>query len=300
MALVIAGFICLCLVLSGQLNKDNAVQRDLYFFKADMREFVDKPVPDPNVNIDNELLQALQAGVKTGEIKDFYKVGIWNYCEGDINDKNEETVTFCSKRENYFWWNPQEVWKFESADAKAKVFDEELKKGLDAYRRVSRWMFVSFMITFFLTIAEFVVGFTAIFSRWGSFVTTIVSTAQSLFFFSAAVTATAMYASLVAVFESVLKPFKIKASMSKNMLAVLWLGVAFALASGFFWLISTCCCSGRSDKKKVVVEKTPYTYERVASPYMGASGNAYPPHDMPAAAGHGTSGSAYEPFRNQK
>jgi hypothetical protein len=113
-----------------------------------------------------------------------------------------------------------------------------------------------------------------------------------------------MYASLVAVFESVLRPYKIDASMGKNMLATLWLGVAFALASGFFWLISTCCCSGRSDKKKVVVEKTPYTYERVASPYMGASGNAHQMHDLPAhahqggAAGHGTSGSAFEPFRH--
>ena len=116
-----------------------------------------------------------------------------------------------------------------------------------------------------------------------------------------------MYASLVAVFESVLKPYNIKASMGKNMLATLWLGVAFALASGFFWLISTCCCSGRSDKKKIVVEKTPYTYERVASPYMGASGNAHQMHDLPAhahhggaPAGHGTSGSAFEPFRHGK
>jgi hypothetical protein len=34
MALVIAGFICLILVLSGQLNENNKVQRDLYFFKV--------------------------------------------------------------------------------------------------------------------------------------------------------------------------------------------------------------------------------------------------------------------------
>lgn len=300
MALVVAGFICLCLVLSGQTNKNNAVQRDLYFFKADMRNFNDDPTAGSivdNVNIDNELLQALQAGVKTGDLKDFYKVGFWNYCEGDINDKGDETVTFCSERKQYFWWNPQDVWKFQGA---SDLFNDELKKGLDAYRKVSRWMYTAFLITFFLTIAEFLVGFTALFSRWGSFVTTIVSTAQSLFFFAAAVTATAMYGTLVGVFESVLKPFNIKASMSRNMLATLWLGVAFALASGFFWLISTCCCSGRSDKKKVVVEKTPYTYERVASPYMGASGNAHPLHDLPAAAGHGTSGSAYEPFRHGK
>lgn len=307
MALVVAGFICLCLVLSGQQNSKNAIQRDLYFFKADTREFNDNPdnvVEDvaKNLNIDNELLQALQGKAKTNELKDFYIVGFWNYCEGDINDKGEETITFCSERKSNFWFNPVDIWKLSDTSAQ-KIFPDELQKGLDAYHRVSRWMYASFIITFFLTLGEFLIGFAAIFSRWGSFVTTIVSTAQSLFYFSAAVTATAMYASLVAVFESVLKPYNIKATMGKQMLATLWLGVAFALASGFFWLISTCCCSGKSNKKKVIVEKTPYTYERVASPYMGASGNGHQMHDLPAhprAAGHGTSGSAYEPFRHGK
>jgi hypothetical protein len=42
MALTIAGFICLCLAMSGQMNKDNKVQRDLYFFKV--RSFLDPPL----------------------------------------------------------------------------------------------------------------------------------------------------------------------------------------------------------------------------------------------------------------
>jgi hypothetical protein len=84
------------------------------------------------------------------------------------------------------------------------------------------------------------------------------------------------------------------------MTAVVWLAAAFSLASTFFWLISICCCSGKSPHKKVVVEKTPYTYERVASPYMGASGNHHAASVgvQPPVAGHGTSGSAYEPFRH--
>lgn len=120
---------------------------------------------------------------------------------------------------------------------------------------------------------------------------------------AAAATSTALYGSLTGVFQSVLKPYNIKASMGNKMLATLWLGVAFSLASGFFWLISVCCCSGKSGHKKVVVEKTPYTYERVASPYLGASanGNNHQMHDLHGnkAAGHGTSGNAFEPFRHQ-
>jgi hypothetical protein len=111
---------------------------------------------------------------KSDELKDFYTVGFWNYCEGDIVN-GEEKITFCSERKNYFWWNPVDVWQLSDTSAQ-KIFPDEMQKGLDAYRKVSRWMFASFMLTFFLTIAEFIIGFTALFSRWGSFVTTIVST----------------------------------------------------------------------------------------------------------------------------
>lgn len=103
-----------------------------------------------------------------------------------------------------------------------------------------------------------------------------------------------MYASLVAIFHSVLEPYNINASMSTKMLSLLWIAIAFSIASGFFWLISVCCCSGKSNKtKKVVVEKSPYTYERVASPAFPQQQTGFAP------AGHTQSGTAYEPFRKQ-
>lgn len=121
---------------------------------------------------------------------------------------------------------------------------------------------------------------------------------SSTFTFAAALTVTLLYSTLVGVFETVMKPYNIKASMGKQMLSVLWLAVAFSLGSGFFWLFSVCCCSGKSDKKKVSVEKTPYTYERVASPYMGHSAGAssHQMHTMPAHGG--ASGPKFEPYRN--
>ena len=84
------------------------------------------------------------------------------------------------------------------------------------------------------------------------------------------------------------------------MLSVVWLGVAFSVASTFFWLISICCCSGKSPHKKVQVEKTPYTYERVASPYLGASDpNSMQMHATPMPVAKGQQSGAYEPFRHQ-
>lgn len=36
MALTIASLLCLCLALSGQLNKNNSLQNSLYFFKVSL------------------------------------------------------------------------------------------------------------------------------------------------------------------------------------------------------------------------------------------------------------------------
>lgn len=209
------------------------------------------------------------------------------------------------------------MWELKDTSAQ-KVLGEDLQKGLDTYKKVAGWMVWSFGIALILSAAEFVIGFFAIFSRWGSLVTTIVSTvrihsmsvpaklcvmltvrfqAQTIFIIAAAATATAIYSTLTGVFESVLKPYNIDASMGKQMLSVVWLAVAFGLASGFFWLISICCCSGKSPHKKVSVEKTPYTYERVASPAFPAQHGQQTSY---VGAGHGQSGTAYEPFRQSR
>lgn len=301
MALTIASLITFGMVIAGQAYKNIELSRDLYFFKADTSKFNADPdnvldhLPD-NVNIDNNLLQALQGAASSKELKDFYQIGLWNYCEGDKDDKGKETITYCSPRKSNFWFNPFEVWELKGTSAQ-KVLGDDLKKGLDVYQKATKWMFAAFIITICLTAAEFLVGIFAIFSRWGSLVTTIVSTAQTIFAIAAASSATAIYLTLVGVFESVLKPYDIKTNMGKQMLAVMWLAVAFSVASGFFWLISICCCSGKSPHKKVQVEKTPYTYERVASPAFG--GQQHGTSSGPAFAGHGTSGTAYEPFRQQ-
>ncbi|KAH7078790.1 SUR7/PalI family-domain-containing protein [Paraphoma chrysanthemicola] len=308
MLLTLASLICIAIVMIGQMSgKGNkapstSLGRDLYFFKADTSGFTADPdnvldhLPD-NVNIDNNLLQALQGAASSKELKDFYQVGLFSYCEGDKDDKTgKETITYCSSSKTNFWFDPFSVWELKDTSAQ-KVLGEDLQKGLNTYKKVSGWMIWAFGIALILSAAEFIIGFFAIFSRWGSLVTTIVSTAQTIFIIAAAGTATAVYAVLVGVFESVLKPYNIKASMGTKMLSVVWLAVAFGLASGLFWLFSVCCCSGKSAHKKVSVEKTPYTYERVASPAFPAGGQHT---GYVGGAGHGQTGTAYEPFRQSR
>jgi len=313
MCLTLASLICFIIVMLGQTpwSGNNApataLGRDLYFFKADTSKLVENPenfldkIPDGiTPDVAEKFLDALRGKMDAKELKDFYQVGLFSYCEGEKNtESGEETITYCSARKFQFHFDPLAIWGMNGTNIQ-EVLGDKYDSGMNAYKKAAGWMNWAFVITIVLTAVEFVIGFFAIFSRWGSLVTTVVSTAQTLFAIAAAGTATAIYGTITGVFKTVLDPYNIKASMGSQMLSVLWLAVAFSIGSGFFWLISVCCCSGKSSHKKMVVEKTPYTYERVASPAFGQQGHQMqqwpssqkqtPPTGQPTA---------YEPFRSR-
>ncbi|EZF24357.1 hypothetical protein H112_03212 [Trichophyton rubrum D6] len=250
----------------------------------------------------NSQLQPLAHGLEQakakGDIHDFYIVGIWNYCYGDSKDGSDK-VTFCSPRRSRFWFNPAEVWGVD--DTIEQLYPSSLQKGLNTYQKVAGWIYVAYAVAISASAIQLLVGISAIFSRWGSFFTTLVAGVATVFTIGGAATASVLYGTLVGAIKAGLKPFDIKADVGTRMLAIYWLGGLLTLAGGFFWLLSVCCCSGRSpyghrdDRRGITAEKTPYTYERVASPYGVHPGSAVPMHNMPP---HHTQDTAYEPFRH--
>jgi hypothetical protein len=308
MALTLASLICFVMVMLGQTPwKGNSAPatstgRELYFVKAntanmtlDSQSVLDK-LPD-GIQPNNDFLDALRGKADSKELKDFYQVGLFSYCEGDTDEKTgANKITYCSARKFQFYFDPLKVWGMNGTSLQAALGDK-YDDGMNVYKKVAGWMNWAFVIVIVLTPVEFIVGFFAIFSRWGSFVTTIISTAQTIFAIAAATTATATYGTLTGVFKTALDPYNIDIDMGSQMLSTLWLGVAFSIGSGFFWLISVCCCSGKSSHKKMVVEKTPYTYERVASPAFGGQQG----HQMQQWPSNNkqTSQTAYEPFRSR-
>ncbi|KAF2454282.1 SUR7/PalI family-domain-containing protein [Lineolata rhizophorae] len=314
MGLTIASLICLLLVFLGGLNKGSSVQTGLYFMQADLSEFTANPDLDvvDGTDLDNTLLSAFESAQADDDLKDYYNIYIWNYCSGEENNGSPD-IDYCSPRKASFWFNPVAVWGLENTNVE-QLFPDELQKGLDTYEKVAKWMFAAYSISFFITVGEIVVGLFAICSRWGSFVTTIVSTASSIMTLAAAITSTALYGALVGTFESVLKPYKIHASLGRSSLSVVWLAVGFSWAAGLFWLFSTCCCSGRSSGGKgkgrggdgkrggVTAEKTPYAYERIGSPFLPEGANRSQQHhgaEVPLQ-NMGQQASAYEPFRHER
>ncbi|KAF2085177.1 hypothetical protein K490DRAFT_47535 [Saccharata proteae CBS 121410] len=329
MALSIASLICLLLVFLGDVNKNDSTLSDIYFMKANTSNFrsnFSSITADLPSSISSELTSALEASVDD-DLKDWYTVGIWNYCSGS---DNSTLPTYCSDRQASYYFNPISVWGLNGTLLDNEIPDS-LSKGIKLYGKVAKWMFAAYSVAFWLTVAEIIVGVFAICSRWGSFVTTIVSVGSTLFTIAASATSAALYGTVVGTFDSALKPYDIDASLGGRMQAITWLASAFSLASGLFWFLSMCCCSGKSSsprnysptargagassgsglagmfggktRKTVQVEKTPYTYERVNEPYShGAQSNDQVP--LRQWPGTGAAGyehqTGYEPFRHER
>ena len=333
MALTLVSLGFLIAVGLGGTNKSNNGLNKLYFFRANTSDINPGAT---NVDIPGVISQFLNVnasstGSNTTAIQDFYHVGLWNYCSGDFGNNNSvskdnanDHVTYCSKRTNEFWFNPVEVWGLNQTQADA-LFGKELTNGLKVYRTVAKWMFISYLVATIATAVEVIVGFFALFSRWGSLVTTIVSSVSGIFLIGFALTSTILFSTLTGTFNHALKKYNIHASLGHNVFVLIWLSVAFSWAAGIFWLFSSCCCSGRSDRIKgyndkpsqssrgasggggggrgFKAEHTPYTYERVESPFLGHSANAgtgpspsY--HQNVPMANMGPKDTAYEPFRH--
>lgn len=315
--LTIASLVCIIMVGLGCTNSNSSTLNNLYFFRADLQNFttssgtkseVSSLLSDANLDVSSSDLDSImnQAADQLN-LKDFYTVGVWGYCEGNVTSNNNYDTTSCSKPKAGFYFNPFEVWGLESTGVESQLPDG-IQKGLSTYKSVSKWMFVAYIIAFIATVVELVVGLFAICSRWGSCVTSLVAGVSFFFTAAASATSTALFAVLTPLFNHELDTYGIKGSMGKNMLATTWLAVAFSLGASLFWIISSCCCSGRSPYNNkqaaggITAEKAPYTYEPLGP--HGSSQTPYGPysHDTsypPPPPTHGnTRTNAYEPFRH--
>jgi succinate dehydrogenase/fumarate reductase cytochrome b subunit len=245
---------------------------------------------------------ALQAAKQSLGMQDYYTIYLRSYCGWNGDD----TYANCTDPKSYFWFNPIKVWGLNSTGTPVNEYlPKRFIDGLDTYHAASKAMFILYAAALAATCATLVVGISAIFSRWGSFFTTFFAEAACILFVGASIVASTIIFVLRTVLNRELKDdYGIKTSVGGRSMALTWIGTAFAVGAGFFWLLSVCCCSGRSpynsggkEARRTRAEKTPYTYERVGSPYLGPrEGQSVPLQNF---GGGDQRGSAYEPFRPQ-
>lgn len=320
MALTIASLVCLIIVGLGGTNKSNATFNNLYFFRANTSRITVDPtdLSLPSNALTNAIVGGTTSAVKEAVgIYDFYHISLWNYCAGNFtsnaaNSSTSDNVTYCSPHTNEFWFNPVEVWGLNNTGVD-QFFSKELRDGLAAYQTTAKWMFIAYVVALISTIVEILVGFFALFSRWGSLATTIVSSVSSLFYIAFALTSTILYAVLTGTFNSALEKYDIHGSLGHSIYVTVWLGTAFTLGAGLFWMFSSCCCSGRSDRMKDYGNGRSARgpkYDRVGSPMPPPAPNGGFGYGQPAAQGYQVPSShhmgpvgaqrqtSYEPFRH--
>jgi len=182
-------------------------------------------------------------------------------------------------------------------------------------------MHIAYYIAICTTGASILTGLLGICSRWGSCITSIVSSASTLFTILAAASSTAIFSTVVGSFDTAFKPYDITLSLGTSMMALDWLAVAFSIGASLFWVLSICCCSGKSSRGGRRREGgKPGTSRQPTFPFLnrgyqplGDQTQGTLPYGAPPAHherdvemnDYGNSpykgrGEAYEPFRHQR
>lgn len=245
-----------------------------------------------------------------------YVVGMWNYCT------QNSTVTHCMPAHKKYWFNPIDTFNLTGLSLdKNGHLPARLRDGLKLYHHASDVLYYFWAVALAITVFEIICGVGAVFSRIGSFVTTLcaaVSVAASgvmsylaclltriqlsfIFVLGTAILITIVFPTLTGALKKELEHYDVAISDGTRMLSIIWIAAALSLVSILFWTFSICCCAARSPYghrgRQVVVEKTPYTYEPLGTQY--ATPHNIPLTSMAAPPGMGApTGPAYEPFRH--
>lgn len=94
--LLLISVVFLILVELGQTSKSSSIRNKIYFINLDLSEIIPDSVPD--ATIVNSIAETLG-------LHDFYRVGLWGFCEG----YDAQGVTDCSTPKTLYWFNPVEI-----------------------------------------------------------------------------------------------------------------------------------------------------------------------------------------------
>ncbi|KAL2200028.1 SUR7/PalI family-domain-containing protein [Corynascus similis CBS 632.67] len=232
---------------------------------------------------------------------DVYDVNVWNYCYTTQNGTRE-----CTKGE-FDWASTalnQSTDGFNSLLTSTGLnvtLPDEVTSAIKTFGTASKWTQVVFIIAYVALGLELVFGLFANCSRAFSCVTWLIAAIATVATGAAAGLATAISSIVVGAVKASPDLYGIDADLNTRFLAAAWLGVAFALAAGLFWMFTICCCkpdhsSSRSryaDESEKFIPRGP-GYQRLSEPggYPGGYARPY--------AGAAQHGGAYEPYSHAR
>ena len=196
MVLTIASLIALAFLEASGWSPDSPLNNN-YLMSVDFSNFT---VADAGaVSNSTELTAALTLAEASGQLKETYRIYLWNYCSAN---KTSGDIDYCSDRQSSFVFDPVEQFGLNATDAEvptgtstgdnavqsainnakenAKEFQDNVlgdaaSGAIKVYKRVAKWNFIAYQIAFWTTVITIVVGLLAICSRWGSLCTWIMA-----------------------------------------------------------------------------------------------------------------------------
>lgn len=189
-----------------------------------------------------------------------YDVNLWGYCYTPQNGSRACTQAQFNWAENALNTTKNNVNSLITVSGQNITLPTELTTAITTFGTVARWTQITFIIAIISLGIELFMGIFANCSRIFSCITFIIAGLATVAVCTAASLATAMSVVVVGAVEGSAKWYGVSAEFNTRFLAAVWIGAAFSIAAGFFWLFTCCCCapdhsSRRSRKRGLENEK---------------------------------------------
>lgn len=326
--LTAVSLVCLLIVgLSGVTGSTLSIfeiqPKELSISLEDLQEL---KIDGSKLNIDEDILEKLgfddeidaaidqYGGVnitaKKLGLADKYNFYVWNFVEvrGDKTTKSKAEFDYAQN-----FTNIDHIGNINENENGVEIqIPDVIEDGLQVFATLMKWSQIAYVIAVVAAGVTLLVGISSFFSRIGSFITWICSFVALAGILAFAVLTTVTSTGIVGILKAAAEDFGVKSSVSTSWLAVTWIGVAAAMASGLFWLFSICCCKGsnggRKNKRtslddsneKLVGSEQPRGYQQVHDPFQTGqpqqSGYTQPQFSIPMGNVKTSRAQAYEPY----
>jgi len=205
----------------------------IYFLRLNLSRIVPSSVP--NAVLLNTIAQSIG-------LHDFYQVGLWNFCEGNVGGG----ITHCGKPHTLYWFDPVSILLNELLAGATIAIPAQVVTYLHILKVASQVMFGLFMTGIVLC---FVVAILLPFCRRGAaiFGASVGTLLACLCTTLATIIATAIF-TIITIAATSVTELNIGAEVGKLMLGLMWTASGLTIVA--FLLQSTLCCCCRKRRRR--------------------------------------------------
>ncbi|QDS76573.1 hypothetical protein FKW77_006994 [Venturia effusa] len=218
-------------------TKVGRVLSSIYFIRLDLTNIIPSSIP-AGASFTNSIAQTLG-------LHDYYQVGLWNYCQGNVGVGIDE----CAPTQTLYWFNPVEILLSQLLSGATIALPTEVTSVLDILKTASQWMFGLFLTAACLDFVMIFLQPVAVFSRLANLVITPLTFLAALCTTVATILATVIFIILKVAAESV-DELNLRAKIGVKMFVFMWIATAFSILALLIQLCLCCCCASRRDVKK--------------------------------------------------